>query len=404
MKDRVILHCDCNSFFASVETALCPEYRNVPMAVCGSEELRHGIVLAKNELAKAYGIQTAETVFSARKKCPSLVIAKPHYDAYSAFSKKVNEIYSNYTDKIEQFGIDESWLDVTDSQRLFGNGLQIAETIRKRVKDEIGITISIGVSFNKVFAKLGSDYKKPDAITLISRENYTDIVYPLPACDLLFVGKKTGLALERIGVYTIGDLAALSSEYLISKFGKLGLMLHKYSRGLDDSEVEPQDTGDVKSVGNGYTFKRDLVSLEDVRVGVYYLAEEIARRLRHKGKRAQTIAVTIKDAELHSIQRQSQMRHSTDIGDEIAKASLEIFDREWCEGQPIRMITLTASGLVSRDGEYTQMGMFDEEGDELRRKKDKEREKTVDLIKSKYGTSAITRGSLIHNDIGLCDK
>ena len=199
MSDRVILHCDCNSFFASVETALNPEYRNVPMAVCGSEENRHGIVLAKNELAKKYGIVTAETVYSAKKKCPSLVIAKPHYSEYSRYSRMVNDIYARYTDIIEPFGIDESWLDVTASQKIFGSGMDIAERIRAEVKSEIGITVSIGVSFNKVFAKLGSDYKKPDAITEIDEENFKRIVYPLNVADLLFVGKKTAEALASLG-------------------------------------------------------------------------------------------------------------------------------------------------------------------------------------------------------------
>ena len=191
MKDRVILHCDCNSFFASVETALHPEYKNVPMAVCGSIEDRRGIVLAKNELAKAYNIQTAETVFSAKKKCPSLVIAEPHHKLYAEFSRRVNDIYKQYTDMVEPFGIDESWLDVTGSRKLFGTGLEIAKKISEEVKSKIGITLSIGVSFNKVFAKLGSDYKKPDAITVISRDNFKNIVYPLPVSSLLFVGKKT---------------------------------------------------------------------------------------------------------------------------------------------------------------------------------------------------------------------
>ena len=188
MKDRVILHCDCNSFFASVETVLHPEYKDVPMAVCGSVEDRRGIVLAKNELAKKYNIQTAETVFSAKKKCPDLVIAKPHHKLYAEYSKRVNDIYKRYTDMVEPFGIDESWLDVTGSQKIFGDGLTIAEKISWDIKTEIGITVSIGVSFNKVFAKLGSDYKKPDAITVINRENFKRIVYPLPVSDLLFVG------------------------------------------------------------------------------------------------------------------------------------------------------------------------------------------------------------------------
>ena len=258
--ERVILHCDCNSFFASVETALNPCYKDVPMAVCGSEEDRHGIVLAKNELAKKCGIVTAETVYSARKKCPNLFIVKPHYDAYSDFSRRVNAIYADYTDKIEPFGIDESWLDITASIRYFGSPEKIAEGIRRRVKEEIGITVSIGVSFNKVFAKLGSDYKKPDAITYITPENYKDILFSLPASDLLFVGKRTAEELRSMGVRTIGELAATHRSLLVSRFGKMGEMLYEYSNGLDESPVVAGVVSDAKSISNGFTFRHDLVT------------------------------------------------------------------------------------------------------------------------------------------------
>ena len=229
VNDRVILHCDCNSFFASVETALNPAYANVPMAVCGSQDDRHGIVLAKNELAKRYGIQTAETIVSARRKCPGLVIAEPHYSKYKEYSVRVNQIYSRYTDLVEPFGIDESWLDVTASQKLFGSGLRIAQMISNDVKKELNITISVGVSFNKVFAKLGSDYKKPDAITVISKENFKNIVYPLPVSALLFVGKKTAESLLSIGIRTIGELANTQQHVLQDRFGKVGEMLYTYS-------------------------------------------------------------------------------------------------------------------------------------------------------------------------------
>ena len=224
MNDRVILHCDCNSFFASVETALNPSYKNVPMAVCGSQDDRHGIVLAKNELAKKYGIQTAETIVSAKKKCPGLVIAEPHHSKYREYSEKINMIYARYTDMIEPFGIDESWLDVTASQKLFGTGYDIAKRISNDVKAEMNITVSIGVSFNKVFAKLGSDYKKPDAITVISRENYQTIVYPLPVSALLFVGKKTSDALLSLGIKTIGELASTTPQMLTFTVTLRGLM------------------------------------------------------------------------------------------------------------------------------------------------------------------------------------
>ena len=253
MTERVVLHCDCNSFFASVETALHPEYAGVPMAVCGSTEDRHGIVLAKNELAKKYGIKTAETVYSAKKKCPELVIASPHYDKYSEYSAMVNAIYAKYTDMIEPFGIDESWLDVTASQKLFGTGEEIAELIRREVKETIGITVSIGVSFNKVFAKLGSDYKKPDAITVINHKNFRDIVFPLPVGDLLFIGKKTEIALASMGIKTIGDLAAASPELLRMRLGKAGEMIYHYARGEDESPVSVVREA-AKSVGNGFTF------------------------------------------------------------------------------------------------------------------------------------------------------
>ena len=247
---RVILHCDCNSFFASVEEALNPALKSVPMAVCGDASARHGIVLAKNELAKKYKIQTAETVFSAKKKCPNLVTVVPHHTLYHEYSVRVNEIYKRYTDMVEPFGIDESWLDVTASGKFFGSGEEIAEKIRTDVKREIGITVSVGVSFNKVFAKLGSDYKKPDAITVINEENFKNIVYPLSVGAMLFVGRRTEEALLRMGIKTIGELAEASPAILAARFGKAGEQLSKYARGLDDSPVValPED---VKSVGNG---------------------------------------------------------------------------------------------------------------------------------------------------------
>ena len=285
---RVILHCDCNSFFASVETALNPAYKNVPMAVCGSTEERRGIVLAKNELAKKYGIKTAETVWSAKKKCPALVTVEPHHEEYARYSKMVNEIYLRYTDMVEPFGIDESWLDVTASRKLFGTGLEIAEKISADVKREIGITVSIGVSFNKVFAKLGSDYKKPDAITVIDEENFKNIVYPLPVGDLLFVGKRTEEALIYMGIRTIGDLAATSETLLKSRFGKAGEMLHKYARGLDDSPVTAERE-DAKSIGSGFTFRHDLVGREECRQGIDFLSDDIGRKLRLKGMKCGTV-------------------------------------------------------------------------------------------------------------------
>lgn len=397
--DRVILHCDCNSFFASVETVLNPEYRDVPMAVCGSVEDRHGIVLAKNELAKKYGIVTAETVYSAKRKCKDLVIASPHHEEYMKFSRRVNSIYARYTDLIEPFGIDESWLDVTRSQKLFGTGEEIANKIREDVKREIGITISVGVSFNKVFAKLGSDYKKPDAVTVIDRDNFRNIVYPLPASDLLFVGKKTAEALRAMGVRTIGELASVSDGILKSKFGRGGEMLYKYSRGLDDSPVTPERE-EAKSVGNGFTFRHDLVTPEECRIGIDFLSEEIGRRLRAKGLKCATVQLTIKDEFLHSIQRQRPQDPPSDISREIADTAYKILLDEWSDQRPIRMITVTATNLVHPEALAEQIDMFAPTVYEDREKL-KKREETIDKIRQKYGDAAITQDAIMKSDIGI---
>lgn len=400
--NRVILHCDCNSFFASVETVLNPAYCNVPMAVCGSQADRHGIVLAKNAIAAEYGITTAETVYSAKKKCPNLVIARPHYDEYIKYSRRINCIYAEYTDAVEPFGIDESWLDVTASARIFGSGLKIAEQIRARVKQEMGITLSIGVSFNKVFAKLGSDYKKPDAITVISEENYKEIVYPLPVHTLLYVGRRTRETLLSLGIKTIGDLAAAKSTILLNKLGKSGEMLVRYARGLDDAPViSHQD--DAKSVGNGFTFKHDLVSADEIRMGVDFLAEEIGRRLRAQGMLASTISVSIKDDMLNVIQRQRPAKHPTDIGGEIADIAYQILISEWRIGNPIRTITVTATGLVKRGMMADQVDMFvrREDGDDQVRSKRRMMEQTVDSIRRRYGGDALMRGVGMDSDIGV---
>jgi len=401
MGERVILHCDCNSFFASVETALNPEYKNVPMAVCGSVDDRHGIVLAKNELAKKYDIKTAETVYSAKKKCPSLVIVKPHHEEYVKYSRLANQIYSKYTDMVEPFGIDESWLDVTASG-IFGTGEQIAEKIRCEIKCELGITVSIGVSFNKVFAKLGSDYKKPDAVTVISRENFKDIVYPLPVSDLLFVGRKTAEALKAMGIRTIGDLAESSPAMLEMRFGKAGAMLSKYARGEDDSPVNPNEE-DAKSVGNGFTFRHDLVGREECRVGIDFLSEEIGTRLRRRGMKCSTVQLSIKDEYLRTIQRQKPINPPSNISSEIADVAYRILCDEWSETKPIRMITVTAQNLVKAEAVAEQIDFFGA-SDEKKREKRGKRECAVDEIRKKYGTASIMRASIFGSDIGVYTK
>lgn len=400
MSDRVILHCDCNSFFASVETVLHPEFKNVPMAVCGSVEDRRGIVLAKNELAKKYNIQTAETVYSAKKKCPQLVIAEPHHKLYAEFSRRVNDIYKRYTDLVEPFGIDESWLDVTCSRKLFGSGEEIAEKISEQIKKEIGITVSIGVSFNKVFAKLGSDYKKPDAITVINKENFKRIVYPLPVSDLLFVGKKTSEALLRMGIRTIGELAESSLDMLVTRLGKNGEQLHKFALGEDDSPVSADAYDDAKSISNGITFKHDLTSIGECRTGIEFLSEEIGTKLRQKGLKAATVQITIKDEYLRTIQRQQPQNPPSDIGGEIAETALNIIKAEWSSGKPIRMLTVAATSLIKKEALTTQLSLFGE-NENSQREKHRKSEKTIDKIRQKYGDEAIIKGAVLDTDIGI---
>ena len=285
MGDRVILHCDLNCFFASVELLSHPDLRDIPTAVCGDPASRHGIILAKNEPAKRLGIQTAETIWQAKKKCPGLVLLPPHHGLYREYSRRVNTIYEQYTDLVEPFGIDESWLDITGSMHLFGGDPKaIADALRRRLRQELGLTISVGVSFNKVFAKLGSDYKKPDATTVISRENWQDIVWPLPVGDLLFVGRAAGRVLHQYGVETIGQLAACSPQMLETLLGKLGLQLHEYANGLDGSPVRPAGQQEpVKSVGNGTTFPKNLTRWEEVQRGLAVLSDSVAMRLRQQG-------------------------------------------------------------------------------------------------------------------------
>ncbi len=396
MKDRVILHCDCNGFFASVECALNPNLKNVPMAVGGSVEARHGIILAKNELAKKYNIQTAETIFSAKKKCPDLVIVPPHHDLYEEYSRRVNEIYLEYTDLVEKFGIDESWLDVTGSQRLFGSGEEIAAILRKRIREEIGITISVGVSFNKVFAKLGSDYKKPDATTVISRENFKEIVYPLPVGDLLFVGRKTKEALSMLHIETIGELAESDESKLLKALGKQGETIFRYARGEDNSPVDPHANDEVKSVGNGMTFKRDLYGEKDILCGISHLSESIAVRMRKKGVKCTVVQVTIKDPDLHSIQRQEKLDSPTNLAKEITDKAMEIIRRSWNMKNPIRMLTVTGGGIVSENG-AEQISFFDE----AKNPKRENLEKTLDAIRDKYGKDAVQNANIMGNDLGI---
>lgn len=382
--ERTILHCDCNGFYASVECVLNPELKNVPMAVGGDAESRHGIILAKNELAKKFNIQTAETIWQAKKKCPQLVIVPPHHDLYCDYSSSVMNIYKEYTDYVESFGLDEAWLDVTGSRRLFGSGEKIADELRKRVKEETGLTISVGVSFCKVFAKLGSDYKKPDATTVFSKDNWKENIYPLPVGDLLYVGKKTNGELEKLGIKTIGQLADFDAKTLAAHFGKAGLMLHKYANGLDSEPVKSiYDKKEIKSIGNSITFRQDLLGENEIKNGIYALSDSIAARMRSKKLKCTTVQVTIKDTQLKTINRQKKLSAPTYISRDIRNAAMDIIKKSWNLKIPVRMLSVTGTNLVNEDSVYEQICLFDTEINHD--KKVEQFEKTVDNLKKRFG-------------------
>jgi len=390
--ERTILHCDCNGFFASVECVRRLELRTVPMAVCGNPENRHGIILAKNELAKQFGVTTAETIWQAKRKCPQLVLVEPHHDEYSRYSRIINGIYQQYTDRVEPFGIDESWLDVTGCERLFGDGVTIADTLRRRVREETGLTISVGVSFNKIFAKLGSDYKKPDATTVITRENFRRIVWPLSVGTLLYVGRAAQESLRRIGIETIGELAQADGRTVVSALGKLGDQLLIYANGEDKSPVRRTDEKQkIKSVGNGMTFAADLRTEEEIRPCVLALADSVATRLRRHGLRARAVQVTVRTADFRDIQRQRMLEIPTCIAREITVQAMELIRIARKRNEPVRMITITASSVT--DAEYEEQLNLFETGKPEHREKQERAERAMDRIRSRFGSTSVSFGA-----------
>lgn len=398
-RDRVILHCDMNGFYASVELLEAPELRDKPMAVSGDPDSRHGIILAKNQLAKECGVVTAETIWKAKQKCPELQLVRPHMAKYRYYCNLINAIYLRFTDMVEKFSIDESWLDVTASQKLFGSGREIADTIRETVKAELGLTLSAGVSFNKIFAKMGSEYKKPDATTEITRENYRELLWPLPAGELFGVGKASREKLTHAGIHTIGDIANSKKELLTALFGKQGTLMWEHANGIDDDPVALYNEQEpIKSVGNGITFKRDLSTEGDIAVAVKGLADTVAGRLRKYGLKACGIKVDIKDPYFKVISRQRQLDSPTWLSEEIFSSALQILNSSWRKGSPIRMLTITGINLTDQVSQE-QLSLFS--ADIKTKEKAEKIELTMDEVRKKYGSSSIGFASVMSNDIGI---
>lgn len=389
---RTILHSDCNGFFASVECLYNPQYRDKPVVVCGDKDKRHGIILAKNEVAKKFNIKTGEPIWQAQQKCPELITASAHYDRYIRFSKLCREIYSDYTDNIEPFGLDEAWLDVTGSALVHGSGKDIAEEIRHRIKTELGITVSIGVSFNKIFAKLGSDYKKPDAVTVITMDNYKQLVWKLKASDLLYVGRATEKKLKQLGVFTIGDLATFPLELLRKNFGKWADILHNFSNGIDHSPVMKSDeVSAVKSVGNSTTTVRDLVSFEDVKIIFMVLCDSVCRRIREQGFRAKTVCISIRDTDLLTTTRQCKLERATNLTKDVLSACLELFKNNYTFNKNIRSLGVCVSDF-ELDSTSQQPSLFTNEADIMRLE---QLDHALDVIKDRFGNFSVKPARLM---------
>lgn len=401
MSERVILHVDLNNFYASVEQVLNPDLKNKPIAVCGDPNKRHGIVLAKSSIAKQYGVQTAEPIWRAKQKCRDLIIVSPHYAEYVKYSKLVREIYLKYTPQVESFGLDECWLDVTGSIKLFGSGEEIAEKIRKEVKEVTGgLTVSIGVSFNKVFAKLGSDLKKPDAISIIDTANYKKVAWPLKANEMLYVGKSTYSKLKEFNINTIGDLANTDKGFLIETFGKSGETMFNSANGLDQEEVKYFTEENVpESIGNGTTTPKDVSLRNEAKSVIYALCEMIAFRLRSIGAICSFVSISIRDCSLNTHSKQGHLIAPTCSSDLIAKRALELLDDlyDFSKNKPIRTITVTVFKL-SLSGDMVQSFIWEEVS-----QKNEQLDKSIDKLREKYGYNVLQRAINI-GTIFTCDS
>ena len=402
--------------YASVELLHHPELRGKPVAVGGDPEERHGIVLTADYTAKRRGVKTGMALWQARQVCPDIIFLPPRMDLYLRFSRMAQEIYAEYTDKREPYGIDESWLDVTDSVSLKGDGYHIAQEISSRMKRELGITVSVGVSFNKIFAKLGSDYKKPDAITTMNKDEYRDKAWPLPVSDLLYVGSATNNKLRSMGIRTIGDLARTEESLLVRKLGKMGSILWAFANGYDESPVKLENTSaPIKSVGNSTTTPKDMETDEDVKIVLYILAESVAARLRENGFRCRTVEISIRDKDLFHFSKQVKLQNASNITREIAEAGYKLYKESYrlpadeqelknsrpeFYQKPLRSIGIRGTDLVT-DYFWEQLDMF---MDPKEREKQMKVDAAVDNIRKRFGFYSIQRGLMYQDRIlSACD-
>ena len=389
---RVILHCDANAFYASVECLYDPAIREQPVAVCGDAQARHGIVLAKNQLAKRCGVATGDAIWQAREKCPELVCVPPDFPLYIRFSRRMRRIFEDYSDRVESFGLDEAWIDISAPDMDIAKGERVAHQIRRRVRDELGITVSVGVSFNKVFAKLGSDMKKPDAVTVIAPQTFREVVWPLPAGELLFVGPATRRKLRMMNARTIGELAALPDDLLRARLGKPGLMLKSYALGLDRSPVMRADyRAAIKSVGNSTTPPHDLQTPGDARCIFHLLAESVAARMREEGLRARCVSISARGTDLVTRGCQRMLPRPTCLSGEIAQTAMQLFDAQFEGALPLRSVGLSCSALSPAD----VPAQLDFLGDAERRLRLERLEDAIDGLRRRFGHQIVRRAVVL---------
>jgi DNA polymerase-4 len=398
--ERIILHSDLNAFYASVECLYNPQIRQNPVAVCGSADQRHGIVLAKNDAAKKFGIITGEAVWQAKQKCPALVTVAPNFDRYMKFSKETRKIYERYSDRIESFGLDECWIDCTGS--ITESGESLANEIRNTIKNELGITASIGVSWNKIFAKLGSDMKKPDAVTVINKSDFKTKVWRLPASDLLYIGRSTTSKLARYAIYTIGELAQTKSEFLSGLLGKWGETLWAFANGYDISAVsQTSDCSSViKSIGNSMTTHRDIENEDDAWKVLTVLSDSVAQRLRESGLRCRTVQISIRDYELICCERQSKFTFFCCTAGDIARKSMELLRANYNFNKPLRSLGVRACDLCDASNGL-QLEFFD---DSMKRERRERLEYRVDDIRRRFGRHSVEPAVLLNDNITRDDS
>ncbi|MBQ1289397.1 MAG: DNA polymerase IV [Erysipelotrichaceae bacterium] len=393
---RTIVHADLNHCYAQIEEMKFPALRDVPMAVGGHEESRHGIILAKNDKAKAYGIKTAETLRDAYKKCPELLIIHPNYGDYMYYTEKVKDIYREYSDRVESFGLDEAWIDLTHTVSLFGDPIKTAKIMQERVYSELGLSVSMGISFNKVFAKLGSDLDKRKGFTVISEDNYLEMTEDLSVDSLIFIGGATTKKLAELGITTIGELRRADPVILQRRFGKNGPLIWHYACGHENSPVKRSgETRERKSISHGITAVRDLQNAEDLHMILIVLCEAIAAKLRQEKLEGQVVSLFLRDNELYACSVQKKMSHPTDLAEEIVKNCELLMKQKYPERRfpekPLRTVSVAVSNLRSKN----ELFLCDLLGVEKERKREETLESTMEAIRDHYGPEKVCRLAIL---------